>query len=38
MGFKHVSASSDWVKITEMFLGKVPENFAFAPKHKAHGY
>lgn len=28
----------DWVKITEMFLGKVPEGFAFEPKHKAHAY
>ena len=29
---------SDWIGITEMFLGKVPEGFAFEPKHKAHGY
>ena len=29
---------SDWVNITEMFLGKVPDGFAFVPKHKAHGY
>lgn len=29
---------ADWVKITEMFLGKVPDTFAFEPKHKAHGY
>lgn len=27
--------SSDWVKISEMFLGKVPEGFTFLPKHKA---
>jgi tRNA-dihydrouridine synthase 3 len=30
--------SNDWVKITEMFLGKVPDNFDFLPKHRAHGY
>ncbi len=29
---------ADWIKISEMFLGKVPEGFAFEPKHKAHGY
>lgn len=30
--------SSDWVTITEMFLGKVPEGFLFVPKHKANAY
>lgn len=30
--------SSDWVKISEMFLGKVPENFEFLPRHKANSY
>lgn len=30
--------SSDWVKMSEMFLGKVPEDFAFLPKHKANSY
>lgn len=30
---------SDWIKITEMFLGKVPDkNFEFVPKHKASAY
>jgi len=31
-------SASDWVKISEMFLGKVPENFKFLPKHKANAY
>lgn len=30
--------SSDWVKITEMFLGKAPDNFGFEPKHRANSY
>ncbi|TRY63255.1 hypothetical protein TCAL_02609 [Tigriopus californicus] len=29
---------ADWIKITEMFLGKVPDNFDFVPKHKANSY
>ncbi|XP_050307292.1 tRNA-dihydrouridine(47) synthase [NAD(P)(+)]-like [Anthonomus grandis grandis] len=31
-------SASDWIKITEMFLGKVPEGFRFIPKHKANSY
>ena len=28
----------DWVKISEMFLGKVPDSFSFVPKHKSATY
>ncbi|XP_069815564.1 tRNA-dihydrouridine(47) synthase [NAD(P)(+)]-like [Dendropsophus ebraccatus] len=28
----------DWIKISEMFLGPVPPNFTFLPKHKANSY
>ncbi|CAD5228781.1 unnamed protein product [Bursaphelenchus xylophilus] len=31
-------ASSDWLKITEMFLGPPPEGYLFIPKHKANAY
>jgi tRNA-dihydrouridine synthase 3 len=31
-------ASSDWVKITEMFLGTAPDGFLFVPKHNANAY
>jgi len=30
--------SRDWVKISEMFLGPVPEAWAFLPKHKSNSY
>lgn len=29
---------ADWIKISEMLLGKVPEGFEFEPKHKANSY
>jgi len=28
----------DWVTISEMLLGKVPDSFEFLPKHKANSY
>ena len=30
--------SSDWIKISEMLLGRTPEGFKFVPKHKANAY
>lgn len=28
----------DWIKITEMFLGKASPSFTFSPKHKSNSY
>lgn len=28
----------DWVKVSEMFLGKTPEGWSFIPKHKSSSY
>ncbi|KAI9220657.1 hypothetical protein BC828DRAFT_383010 [Blastocladiella britannica] len=28
----------DWIKISEMLLGKAPERFSFLPKHKSNSY
>lgn len=30
--------SKDWIEITEMVLGKVPDSFSFVPKHKSNAY
>ncbi|KDN51960.1 FMN-linked oxidoreductase [Tilletiaria anomala UBC 951] len=30
--------SNDWVKISEMFLGKAPADWNFIPKHKSNSY
>lgn len=30
--------ASDWIKLSEMFLGKAEENFVFTPKHKSSSY
>jgi tRNA-dihydrouridine synthase 3 len=28
----------DWVRISEMFLGKAEEGWGFVPKHKSNAY
>ncbi|EPQ29991.1 uncharacterized protein PFL1_02664 [Pseudozyma flocculosa PF-1] len=30
--------SEDWVRVSEMFLGKAPEEWSFVPKHKSSSY
>ncbi|GAK64147.1 FMN-linked oxidoreductase [Moesziomyces antarcticus] len=30
--------ADDWVKVSEMFLGKAPEEWSFTPKHKSSSY
>jgi tRNA-dihydrouridine synthase 3 len=32
------SEASDWIKISEMLLGPVPEGFHFQPKHQAKSH
>ncbi|GAV60275.1 Dus domain-containing protein [Cephalotus follicularis] len=31
-------SAADWIRISEMLLGKVPDGFTFAPKHKSSSY
>jgi len=32
------TSAKDWIEISEMLLGKVPEGFSFVPKHKSSSY
>ncbi|CAI0439577.1 unnamed protein product [Linum tenue] len=31
-------SAADWIRISEMLLGKVPTGFTFSPKHKSNSY
>lgn len=32
------SNCADWIKLSEMLLGKVPDGYNFIPKHKANSF